>query len=52
MTNYDIIKTVREKYAAEFENLGAAPLTPEETTPLDKPADKPAKKAKPATGDK
>lgn len=47
----DIIKTVREKYAAEFEKMGAAPLTPEETTPLDKPADKPAKKAKPATGD-
>lgn len=47
----DIIKTVREKYATEFEKMGAAPLTPEETTPLDKPADKPAKKAKPATGD-
>lgn len=48
----EIIKTVREKYAAEFEKLGAMPLTPEETTPLDKPADKPTKKAKPATGEK
>ncbi|MCU0703336.1 MAG: AAA family ATPase [Fimbriiglobus sp.] len=52
----EIIKTVRAKYAAEFEKIGVAPLTPEETTPLDKvdkPAEKPAaKKAKPATGDK
>jgi cell division protease FtsH len=47
-----IIKDVRAKYAAEFDSLGAAPLGPDETTPLDKPADKPAKKAKPATGDK
>ncbi|MFY7953511.1 MAG: AAA family ATPase [Armatimonadaceae bacterium] len=47
-----IIKEVRAKYAAEFDTLGAAPLLPDETTPLDKSADKPAKKAKPATGDK
>ncbi len=47
-----IIKTVREKYADEFVKLGSAPLMPDETTPLDKPADKPTKKAKPATGDK
>jgi cell division protease FtsH len=47
-----IIQTVRAKYAAEFEKLGATPLMPDETTPLDKPADKPAKKAKPAGGDK
>jgi cell division protease FtsH len=47
-----IIKEVRAKYAAEFDTLGAAPLLPDETTPMDKSADKPAKKAKPATGDK
>ncbi len=46
-----IIKAVRGKYADEFIKLGSAPL-PDETTPLDKPADKPTKKAKPATGDK
>jgi cell division protease FtsH len=52
----DIIKTVRKKYAAEFAALGAAPLTPEEDAagvkPEEKTADKPAKKTKPATGDK
>ncbi len=51
-----IIKEVRAKYATEFEKIGAAPLTPEETTVLDKvdaiaPKPAPAKKAKPA-GDK
>lgn len=48
----EIIKAVRKKYAAEFAELGAAPLTPEEDAAGTTPEEKTPKKTKPSSGEK